>query len=74
MNVQIEKFKTRFMIMCKYNKDILSFIQKYEQRYWNKEKKECLFPIEALHDLTNDIPKLANIQHEVKIIKHTLTC
>ena len=66
MNVQIEKFKTRFTIKCKYNEDILSFIQKYEKRYWNKEKIEWSLPIEALLDFTCDIQKLAVIQLEVK--------
>jgi len=66
MNVQIEKFKTRFVVKCKYNEDILSFIQKYEKRYWNKEKLEWSLPIEALQDFTNDIQKLSGIQLDVK--------
>ena len=45
---------------------ILSFIQKYEKRYWNKEKIEWSLPIEALQDFTCDIQKLAGIQLEVK--------
>ena len=66
MNVQIEKFKTRFVIKCKYNEDILSFIQKYEKRFWNKEKLEWSLPIEALQDFSNDIQKLSGIQLEIK--------
>ena len=66
MNVQIEKFKTRFVIKCKYNEDILSFIQKYEKRIWNKEKLEWSLPIDALQDFTNDIQKLSGIQLEIK--------
>ena len=66
MNVQIEKFKTGFYIKCKYNENILSFIQKYEKRYWNKEKIEWSLRIEALQDFTNDIQKLVGIQLEVK--------
>ena len=66
MNVQIEKFKTRFVIKCKYNEDILSFIQKYEKRFWNKEKLEWSLPIDALQDFTNDIQKLSGIQLEIK--------
>ena len=66
MNVQIEKFKTRFVIKCKYNEDILSFIQKYEKRFWNKEKLEWSLPSDAWQDFTNDIQKLSGIQLEIK--------
>ena len=51
---------------CKYNEDILSFIQKYEKRYWNKEKLDWSLTIEALQDFTNDIQKLSGIQLDVK--------
>ena len=64
--MEIENFKTSFVIKCKYNEDIFSLIQKYEKRFWNKEKSEWSLPIEALQDFTNDIQKLSEIQLDVK--------
>jgi len=66
MNVQIEKFKTRFIIECKYNEEIMTLIQKYEKKLWTKEKLEWSLPIEALQDITNDMQKLAGIQIDIK--------
>ena len=64
--MQIEKFKTKFVIKGKYNEDVLALILKYEKKYWNKEKIEWSLPIDALQDFTNDIQNLSAIQLEVK--------
>ena len=66
MNVQIEKSKSRFSVRCKYNEDILALIQKYEKRFWNREKLEWSLPIDALQDFTKDIQKLVGIKIEIK--------
>ena len=65
MNVQIQKFKTRFVVKCEYNEDILSLIQKYEKIYCNKEELEWLLPIVALQDFSNDIQNLLEIKLEI---------
>ena len=66
MNMQIEKFKTKFVIKGKFNEDVLALILKYENTYWNKEKIEWSLPIDALQDFTKDIENLSAIQLEVK--------
>jgi hypothetical protein len=65
MNVQNRKFKTRFIVKCEYNEDILSLIQKYEKIYCNKEELELLLPIVALQDFSNDIQNLLEIKLEI---------
>ena len=37
--MQIEKFKTNFVINGKYNEDVLAFILKYEKKYRNNERQ-----------------------------------
>ena len=64
-NVQIQKFKTRFVVKCEYNEDILSLIQKYEKIYCNKEELEWLLPIVVLQDFSNDIQNLLEIKLEI---------
>ena len=65
MNVQIQKFNTRFVVKCEYNEDILSLFQKYEKMYCNKEELEWLLPIVALQDFSNDIQNLLEIKLEI---------
>ena len=59
--MQIEKFKTKFVIKGKYNENALALILKYEKKYWNKENIEWSLPIDALQDFTNDIQNLSSI-------------
>ena len=65
MNVQIQKFNTRFVVKCEYNEDILSLFQKYEKMYCNKEEIEWLLPIVALQEFSNDIQNLLEIKLEI---------
>ena len=69
--MQIEKFKTKFVIKGKYNEDVLALILKYEKKYWNKEKIEWLLPIDALQTIFK-ICLLFN--QRSKIINHTPSC
>ena len=52
--MQIEKFKTEFVINGNYYKYVIALILKYEKKYWNKENIDLSLPINALQDFTND--------------------
>jgi len=66
--VEIEKFKTRFAVRCKYNTKVLDIIHSIEKRYWNKDKIEWSLPMKAYDEFVKEISE-AGFQVELKVSK-----
>ena len=66
MNIQIEKFKSRFSVKCNYDDKVLELIQKIEKRFWDKSKLEWTLPIAAFENFSNEISKLSGYTIEIK--------
>ncbi len=64
--IKIEKFKTKFTIKSKYDKDLLQIIRNNESRYWNAEKFEWSLPLSAYDSFVNDVKQLNKF--DVKIV------
>ena len=66
MNVQIEKFKNKFLVRCKFDDRILAVIHRTEKRFWNKDKLEWSLPIESLLEFSNDIAQIEGVKIDIK--------
>jgi len=55
MIVQIEKYKSRFLVRCKYDEKMLKIIHSIEKRFWNKEKLEWSLPMDAYNEFVKEI-------------------
>ena len=58
MQVSIEKNKSRFTIMSKYNADLVQAIRKYDKKFWNMETLEWSLPSDAFESFLKDCEKL----------------
>lgn len=69
MNIQIEKFKSRFSVKCRYDVQVFDLIHNIDKKYWDKSKLEWNLPIAAFDNFMEDISKLGEYNIKVKETK-----
>ena len=66
MNIQIEKFKSRFSVKCRYDVKIFDLIHNIDKKFWDKSKLEWNLPIAAFDNFTEEISKLDGYTLKIK--------
>jgi len=66
MNIQIEKFKSRFSVKCRYDVKIFDLIHNIDKKFWDKTKLEWNLPIAAFENFTEEISKLGEYTVKIK--------
>ena len=66
MNIQIEKFKSRFSVKCRYDVKVFDLIHNIDKKIWDKTKLEWNLPIAAYDNFHEEISKLGGYTVKIK--------
>ena len=62
MKVLIKKANKSFKLICPYNTKIHKITQKINKRFWDRDKKIWILPIDSLKSLKDEISKHEDIE------------
>ena len=69
MEVEINKYKTRFTVKSSFNKQILEIIRKIDKRYWEVSEKAWYLPLASLDYFQKELNQIGNIAFKIQEIE-----